>query len=61
MITSPAGSKCDACGKRRKLEPDLIHTHLRGHLCRRCADILALAEDDVLVLQGLVSYLDRPA
>ena len=49
--------RCGACDKKRKLEPDLKGPHLRGHLCRRCSDILALADDDQLVIQGIADYL----
>ena len=53
-----AGPKtCDICGKACKLEPDLKHKTLRGHVCRRCSDILALADDDDRLLQKAADYL----
>ena len=60
MTTSAAGGKarkCDICQLTRKVYPDLKHTHMRGRICRRCAGLLALADDQRLVLQWAADYL----
>ena len=49
---------CDSCQEEARLYLDLEHASFRGRLCLRCSNIVALAEDDPLVLRKLASYLE---
>ena len=49
--------RCDACDQARKVEPDMIGTRVRGHVCARCSDVIALVGGDRLMLLGIADYL----
>ena len=35
----------------------MIGTRVRGHVCARCSDVIALVGGDRLMLQGIADYL----
>lgn len=57
----PEGTVCEICGGTSRIAFDHDHASgdFRGWLCGRCNLTLGMVKDDITVLKGMITYLNK--